>query len=135
MEHGWTDDMSEKNKNGTLYLNAFFKPMIKQKKWKIYHILSPCKPKKFSKLFSKPSYYIIFHQLIFPSTNYLKNIILHECMKKQRGTMVHFHFIVHNTQKMCLKFYTTLVAVCDHWVFYLIIKTKIIITLSHSRLT
>lgn len=52
LEHGWMDDMSEKNKNGTLYLNAFFKPMIKQNKWKIYHILSPCKPKKFSKLFS-----------------------------------------------------------------------------------
>lgn len=29
LEYGWMDDMLEKNKNGILYLNVFFKLMIK----------------------------------------------------------------------------------------------------------
>lgn len=135
LEHGWMDDMSEKNKNGTLYLNAFFKPMIKQNKWKIYHILSPCKPKKFSKLFSKLSYYILFHQLIFPSLNYLKNVIPHACIKMQRGTVVHFYFMVHCTKNV----FEILHYSCSSlWPLYIILdhldKNDNLDTLSHSRL-
>lgn len=135
LEHGWMDDMSEKNKNGTLYLNAFFKPMIKQNKWKIYHILSPCKPKKFSKLLSKLSYYRLFHQLIFPSINYLKNVIPHACIKMQRGTVVHFYFIVHCTKNV----FEILHYSCSSlWPLYIILdhldKNDNLDTLSHSRL-
>lgn len=101
LEH--VDDMSEKDKNSTLYLNVLgFLNQWKFNQSKINgkFILSPCKPKKFSKLFGKHYYYKIFHQLIFPSTNYLKNIILHACIKMQRGTVVHFICILHNTKNV-----------------------------------
>lgn len=91
--------VSEKDKNCTLYLNvlSFFKSTMKQNKLKVYHILSPCKPKKFSKLFSKPSYYIIFHQLIFPSNKLLEKYntsCMHEEAERYDGTLS-FHCTQH----------------------------------------